>query len=216
MIISILSMGTPQHDTLPECRQQRIPDLTSQDIKAIFENMDVYLNQILLKAFLDVSLKRFQAERRKILMVLAIIFLYVLDIISLSVRWWLVNNAFIKNGWNFWEVFLGLQNMGSSFLQILLTAEISGIVATMIADAIMVMYIYHYVEDFVSLQATTSYNGYTVWVILYLSFVLSTTILSTVLIIYRIIKVVLRTERGRAGIQSHRGAIEILVESAFL
>ncbi|KAK0220760.1 hypothetical protein EDD85DRAFT_796863 [Armillaria nabsnona] len=128
-----------------------IPELTSEDIKAIFKNMDIYLNQILLKAFLDrlymgilaialwniFSHKRFQAEPQQIIMVLAIIFLYILDIISLSVHWWLVNHAFIKNGWNFWEVFLGLPNMGSSFLHILLTAEISGIAATMIADAIM-------------------------------------------------------------------------------
>ncbi|PBK82511.1 hypothetical protein ARMGADRAFT_1090215 [Armillaria gallica] len=238
-----------------------IPDLTTEDMKAIFENMDVYLNQILLEAFLDgvytgilaialwsiFSPKRFQAERRKTMMVLATISLYILETITLSVHWWLVNYAFIKSGQNFWDVFLGLQHMGSSFLQLLLplVVEICGMTATIIADTIIIwrcwivwdrrwlmvllpifctlittaataMYLYHRVNDVVSLHAITSHNPYTIWIILSLSFALSTTVVSTVLIIYRIIKVVIRTERGKAGFRSYRGAVEILVESAFL
>ncbi|PBK82547.1 hypothetical protein ARMGADRAFT_1140906 [Armillaria gallica] len=237
-----------------------IPDLTSEDIKAIFKDMDVYLNRVLLEAFLDgvytgilaIALwnifyhKHFQVERRKIIMVLAIIFLYITDIIGLSVHWWIVNYAFIKNGWTFWDVFLGSQSVGTSFLRIVLVVEITGTISMIIADTIMIwrcwtiwdrqwlivllpilctviataakgMYMYHYVNDLVSLQATsTSYGTSAIWVILYVSFVLSTTVLCTILIIYRIIKVIIRTERGWGGIQSYRGAIEILVESASL
>ncbi|SJL15915.1 uncharacterized protein ARMOST_19423 [Armillaria ostoyae] len=80
---------------------------------------------------------------------------------------------------------------------------------------VKVIYIYHYFNR-ASVQASTSYSTYAIWIILYISFILATTILCTVLIIYRIIKVVSYTERGRAGIQSYRGAIEILVESASL
>lgn len=82
--------------------------------------------------------------------------------------------------------------------------------------AAKVVYIYHYINNLMSVQDTTSYGDNTIWVILYVSFVLSTTILCTILIIYRIIKVVIRTERGREGIQSYKGVIEILVESASL
>ncbi len=83
-------------------------------------------------------------------------------------------------------------------------------------EAAKSMYIYNYFDDFVSLQATASTDTFAKWPILYASFALSTTILCTILIIYRIINVVIRTEQGRAGIQSYRGAIEILVESASL
>ncbi|KAK0220750.1 hypothetical protein EDD85DRAFT_796855 [Armillaria nabsnona] len=241
-----------------------IPELTSKDIKAIFENMDIYLNQILLEAFLD-SVSSMDEYRISLCCrtvygnlghhTVEYFFSQALPGGTMKnnndlghhipvcyghnclVNPLVASELCIHKEWmEFWAVFLGFQNMGSSFLQILLTVEISGIAATMITDAIMfgindgllyfspfcapssqqVMYIYHYVEDVVSLQATTSYNGYTVWVILYLSLVLSTTILSTVLIIYWMIKVILCTKHGRVGIQSYRGTIEILVESTFL
>ncbi|PBK68125.1 hypothetical protein ARMSODRAFT_976388 [Armillaria solidipes] len=115
-----------------------IPDLTSEQIKSIFKFMDVYLNQILLAAFLDVSPEHFKVERRKIIMVVAIIFLYITEIINLSVRWWSVSYAFIKNEWNFWEVFLGLQVIQSSFLWMVLVVEISGTIATIIVDTIII------------------------------------------------------------------------------
>ncbi len=232
---------------------------------------------------LIVSPKHFQVGRRKIIMILAIILLYIIAIIDFSVHWCLVNYAFVKNGWNFWKVFLGLQATTSTFFQRILVIEIDGMIATIIADIIMVsycevsimwrviscsfdhtdlamldclesamvnsafayslhpycnrfvtcmslssfqlitdngaakgMYIYHFINDSVSLQHITSYDSDAIWAILYASFSLSTTILCTILIIYQIIKVVIRTEHGRAGIQSYRGTIEILVESAFL
>lgn len=73
-------------------------------------------------------------------MVFAIIFLYISAIIDLSVRWRLVNYAFIKNGWNFWEVFLGWQDTVASCLWIVVVDEITATIATIIADTIMVSY----------------------------------------------------------------------------
>ncbi|KAK0432377.1 hypothetical protein EV421DRAFT_1910987 [Armillaria borealis] len=237
-----------------------IPNLTSKDKEAIFEGMDIYLNQILLEAFLDgvytgilaialwsiFSPKNFQIKQQKLIMVLAIIFIYIGEIIDFSLSWWLVNYAFIKNGWNFWEVFLGFQVIWSSFLWMVWEVQIISMIATVIAETIMVgysevsliwrrwlivllpilctliataaksIYIYDYVNINVSLQATMSVGSFAIWVILYASFILTTTILCTILIIYQIIKVVSCTECGRVGIQSYRGVIEILVESASL
>ncbi|KAK0199288.1 hypothetical protein DFS33DRAFT_1388789 [Desarmillaria ectypa] len=236
-----------------------IPDLTSEDIDAIFEVMDAYLNPTILNAFLDgiytgivaialwniFSLKPFQAGRRKIILVITIMCLYILEVMAFSTQWWFVHDAFVKNGWNFWEVFLAFQNTGTSFLRILLVTEVSGSISSTIADVIMiwrcwtvwnqqwlivllpivctliaiasrVMYIYHYFMDASNIAAPTTYDAFHPWMILYISFILSTTILCTILIIYRIIKVTSHTGRGCAGIQSYKGAIEILAESALL
>ncbi len=72
-----------------------------------------------------------------------------------------------------------------------------------------VYYIFHDLQDI----SNQSYGGNpALWVILYISCDLATTILSTLLIIYRIITV---SHRGM-GVQSFRGIIEIIVESALI
>ncbi len=73
-----------------------------------------------------------------------------------------------------------------------------------------VYYTFHNFQDNIPNQ---SYGGnLAMWTILYISCNLATTILCTLLIIYRIITV---SHRGM-GIQSFRGIIEIIVESALI
>ncbi|KAG7441745.1 uncharacterized protein BT62DRAFT_997020 [Guyanagaster necrorhizus] len=204
-----------------------IPDLTSEDIQAVFGNMDAFLNKTILNAFCDASPKCLQIGPRQIIMVLAIVCLYIFEVISFSIVWWIVHYAFIRNAWSFWEMFLGLQKM-DGFLPTLLVVEIAGATGTIIADILMIWrcwtvwgqrWLIVLLPTLCTIVATghgtTLYDPYATWVILYLSLVLATNILCTLLIIYRIITVV-RADRGGTGIKTYRGAIEILVESAFL
>ncbi len=72
-----------------------------------------------------------------------------------------------------------------------------------------VYYVFHNLSDNIQESA---YGNETIWFILYISFIIATTILCTLLIIFRIITV---SNRGM-GIQTFRGIIEIIVESALI
>ncbi len=73
-----------------------------------------------------------------------------------------------------------------------------------------VYYTFHSLQE--TIQDQSYYKNLNVWVISYISCNLATTTLCTLLIIYRIITV---SYRGM-GIQSFRGIIEIIVESALI
>ncbi len=73
-----------------------------------------------------------------------------------------------------------------------------------------VYYTFHTLED--SIQDQLYYGNLDMWIILYVSCNLATTILCTLLIMYRIITV---SHRGM-GIQYFRGIIEIIIESALI
>ncbi len=62
------------------------------------------------------------------------------------------------------------------------------------------------------IQSQTIFGNIGIWLILYISFNIATTILCTLLIIYRIITV----SHAGMGVRSFRGIIEIIVESALI
>ncbi len=72
----------------------------------------------------------------------------------------------------------------------------------------------HYLFQITSdtIQDQSAYGKAAIWLIPYLSFSMATTILCTLLIIYRIITV----SYGGMGIQTFRGVIEIIVESSLI
>ncbi|KAK0477745.1 hypothetical protein EDD18DRAFT_1020434, partial [Armillaria luteobubalina] len=79
--------------------------------------------------------------------------------------------------------------------------------------AMKVLYTYHSVHDTInSMQDASVYGTSGLWIILYTSFTMATTILCTLLIIYRILTI---SHRGM-GIRTFRGIIEIIVESALI
>ncbi len=71
---------------------------------------------------------------------------------------------------------------------------------------------YHLYNTSDTIQSQSGYKSYAIWSILYISFDMATTILCTLLIIYRIITI---SHRGM-GIQTFRHTIEIIVESALI
>ncbi|PBK83009.1 hypothetical protein ARMGADRAFT_1170724 [Armillaria gallica] len=84
--------------------------------------------------------------------------------------------------------------------------------ALMEDSAIKIVDTYHLIHDTPdNAQDLLSYGSAAIWSILYISFLMATTIICTLLIIYRIV-----TVTGGMGIRSYRGVIEIIVESALI
>ncbi|KAK0219480.1 hypothetical protein EDD85DRAFT_865720 [Armillaria nabsnona] len=91
------------------------------------------------------------------------------------------------------------------------------IVCTLTGTAIKIVEIYHLIHEMyhtVDVQEQTSYGENAIWYILYISFLMATTIFCTLLILYRIVTV--SHGPGRMGIRLYRGVIEIIVESALM
>lgn len=90
------------------------------------------------------------------------------------------------------------------------------ILCSLAGTASKVMHAYLQLHDtFSNVQNAETYASLATWTIAYLSLCLSTTMLSTVLIIFRILTVC-RTMHGGTGLRSYKGALEILVESFLL
>ncbi|KAK0472542.1 hypothetical protein IW261DRAFT_1570898 [Armillaria novae-zelandiae] len=83
--------------------------------------------------------------------------------------------------------------------------------------AIKIVEMYHLMHDIPdNVQDQTSYGTDAIWYILYISFLMVTTIFCTFLIIYRVVTVSRGLGGITVGIRSYRGVIEILVESALI
>ncbi|KAK0471806.1 hypothetical protein IW261DRAFT_1611919 [Armillaria novae-zelandiae] len=175
-------------------------------------------------------------------MIFTILCLYVLNTLPTPFWWALNRWAFIDNGWNVWTVFLAYNSVSSPLKTTLLVKGVSGVLSTLAADgsmiwrcwvvwgqhwlvvllpilclltgtAMKVLEIYHELNDIVhDVQDMRAYGTFSLWPTIYISFIMATTILCTLLIIYRIITV----SHAGMGIRTFRGIIEIIVESAFI
>ncbi|KAK0226895.1 hypothetical protein EDD85DRAFT_958679 [Armillaria nabsnona] len=176
------------------------------------------------------------------MMVFVILCLYVLDTLTFAYEWSFYHWAFIDNGWNFWTVFLASYSFTPEYKRIQWVQGVSGAISTLAADTSMiwrcwivwgqhwliillpmlclltgtvtkVFEVYNTFHNFQDNIPNQFYNGkIALWAILYISCIMATTLLCTLLIIYRIITV---SHRGM-GIQSFRSIIEIIVESALI
>ncbi|KAK0191493.1 hypothetical protein F5146DRAFT_603792 [Armillaria mellea] len=178
------------------------------------------------------------------LMAATIFLLYVFTTISFSFDWAFQRYAYVANGETFYTVFLALEAVGPWWRTYRLVTGITGGINTVLADIPMiwrcwviwsenwlivtpaiictvagtlskVFQIYGYMSNGSSdIGRTSGYATKIDWSILYLSFTLATTVLTTLLIIYRIVKVA--NSPYSIGHRSYRRVIEILVESAAL
>ncbi|KAK0430040.1 hypothetical protein EV421DRAFT_1913494 [Armillaria borealis] len=174
-------------------------------------------------------------------MVFVVLCLYGLDTLTVAFLWSLGGYVFIGNGWNFWTVFLALVTSTPPFMRAQWAVSIAGGISTLLADtsliwrcwtvwgrrwvivlipivctltgtAIKILDTYHLMHDTPdNAQDLLSYGSAAIWSILYISFLMATTIFCTLLIIYRIVSIT-----GGTGIRLYRGVIEIIVESALI
>ncbi|SJL12935.1 uncharacterized protein ARMOST_16369 [Armillaria ostoyae] len=166
--------------------------------------------------------------------VIVIILLHALITINVAASWSYMHFAFIKNGQNFWSVYLVLEDTDATTWLM----DIASSISTILADLyiiwccwivwgrrwlVVLLPIFSLVSAIVS-RTTTEYYSYInaptpaakVSFLLYISFILATTLYCTLLIIYRIVTVtgVRRGTAGRLGVFRH--FIEVLVESSAL
>ncbi|KAK0437700.1 hypothetical protein EV421DRAFT_2038171 [Armillaria borealis] len=174
-------------------------------------------------------------------MIFVILCLYGLETLTVAFLRSLEHYVFIGHGWNFWTVFLALVTSTPPFMRAQWAVSIAGGISTLLADtlliwrcwtvwgrrwlivvipiactltgtAIKILDTYHLMHDTPdNAQDLLSYGSTAIWSILYISFLITTTIFCTLLIIYRIV-----TITGGMGIRSYRGIIEIIVESALI
>ncbi|KAK0192552.1 hypothetical protein F5146DRAFT_1040461 [Armillaria mellea] len=165
--------------------------------------------------------------------VTAMALLFIATTVSLGFNWSYMISAFIDNSQSFWSmysVFVYPQN------SILLGEDITGAISTILADSTVIWRcwivwggrwpvvlppILMLISGIVCKVLNTCHwyttgSDYVLIFVLYLSFILATTIWCTTLIIYRILTVGRASNGIGGGVGVYRHVIEVLVESSVL
>ncbi|PBK90136.1 hypothetical protein ARMGADRAFT_1112321 [Armillaria gallica] len=224
--------------------QADIPsDLTDNDKAFAFQALDIELNSTILYALLhgiytgilaitlwNIFINKCWQIRRALVVV--IILLYSLTTISFAADWSFMQSAFIDNGKRYWTAYWTLKNGAKA------TAVVVGItssMSTIITDTYMIWCCWMVwgqrwvvvLLPILSLIAVSvlriiaTYYNYkniieAIFPMLYISFVLATTLWCTLLIIYRILTVAGIGYRAGGRWRVYRHCIEVLVESSAL
>ncbi|SJL12960.1 uncharacterized protein ARMOST_16395 [Armillaria ostoyae] len=225
--------------------QTDIPsDLTADDKAFFFQVLDANLNSQILYVLLhgiytgilavtlwNIFINKCWPIRRAL--VIFIILLYALITLGFAGDWAWTRSAFIKNGQNFWSVYLNISSIPAAYWVMEIAASISTILADLYIiwccwmvwgrrRLVVLLPIFSLVSALVS-RAMLEYYDYinamapmNISAMLYISFSLVTTLSCTLLIIYRIVAVtgVRHGVMGRLGV--FRCFIEVLVESSTL
>ncbi|SJK98538.1 uncharacterized protein ARMOST_01806 [Armillaria ostoyae] len=224
--------------------QTDIPsDLTDDDKAYMFQVLDAELNSAILYTLLhglytgilavtlwNIFINKCWPIRRA--MVFVIIFLYALITITFVGNWSYVHSAFIETGF-FWTVYLKLSS--GTKRAVALEMGIAASISTILADLYMIWccwmvwgrrWLVVILPVLSLISATVSkiidvYHEYFnapigVFPMLYISFVLATTLFCTLLIIYRILAVAGARRGAEARLRVFHRLIEVLVESSAL
>ncbi|SJL18460.1 uncharacterized protein ARMOST_22049 [Armillaria ostoyae] len=215
-----------------------------KDHKAfIFQCLDAYLNSKILLALLygmytgilavtlwNIFINKCWLIRRALVVV--IILLYALITIDFAAAWSMLHSVFIENGQSFWTVYLKLDNEASAPF---LVGGITSSMSTILTDLYIIWCCWMVwgrrwlivLLPILSLIAATVlkiidiYRAYfsapfEIFLTLYISFILATTLWCTILIIYRILTVTGVKRRAGGRLRVYRHFIEVLVESSAL
>ncbi|KAK0492342.1 hypothetical protein EDD18DRAFT_1465513 [Armillaria luteobubalina] len=166
-----------------------------------------------------------------------VIVLYVLTTVAFGVDWAYQRRAFIQNGENFFTVFFALQAVTPWWRASQLVIGISGGLSTFIVDITMIwrcwvfwgrrwlvvlipslcaiggtiaksMQIYSvFINTTSDIGNTGGFAAQIDWALIYLSLTLATTLLCTLLIVYRIVRLA-------SGVSSYGKIVEIVIESS--
>ncbi|KAK0460135.1 uncharacterized protein EV420DRAFT_253406 [Desarmillaria tabescens] len=219
------------------------PDLTDNVKASIFQFLDANLNSVILLALLhgiytgilavtlwNIFINKSWLIRRALVVV--IILLHALITVSFAIDWSFIHSAFIDNGQSFWAVYLKLSAVNQA---VYLESGIPASMSTILADSYIIWCCWmiwgqHWLIVLLPIlsliSATVSkiinvYHEYfsglnSVFLTLYTSFSLATTLWCTLLIIFRILTVTgVRCGAG-SRLRVYRRFIEVLVESSAL
>ncbi|KAK0477442.1 hypothetical protein IW261DRAFT_1634777 [Armillaria novae-zelandiae] len=173
------------------------------------------------------------------MMIALITAIYLLTTISFSTVWFTQRNATITHGENFWTAFLAYASGDGvapmmSLVRGIPAVSVPGNLNSDLAllggkknasllekdnDFLIVfklLDLYYSVRSRVDNLDDISPEGDRLnWTLIYVSCTLATTLLCTLLIVYRILTVG-GTKHGGAGVQAYRGVVEVIIESASL
>ncbi|KAK0459015.1 uncharacterized protein EV420DRAFT_345806 [Desarmillaria tabescens] len=219
-------------------------DFSDDDKAVLFQYLDATLNSRILYALLhgvytgilaatlwNIFINKYWPIRRA--MVLVIILLHALTTISFAASWSYIHSLFIENGQSFWTIFMKMTDgtTQAAYWELGITASLS----TILTDSYMIWCCWMVwgrwwpvvLLPILSLVSATVlriidiYHEYSnihneVFPMLYISFVLATTLWCSMLIAYRILTITgtRRGVEGRLGV--YRRFIEVLVESSAL
>ncbi|KAK0194504.1 hypothetical protein F5146DRAFT_1036160 [Armillaria mellea] len=222
------------------------PGLTTDDIAAIFTYLDADLNSAIFQSQLhgiytgivaltlwNIYANKCQPIRRG--MIVVIVILHVIATIGFALYWSYIRSVYVKNGQTFVDKYLAY--FYSNGLETAIA--ITGIVSTIGVDSVMIwrcwmvwgkrwpivvlpilFLVSGVVSDAMSIykQSTVSAVGVIInmLMIIYLAFILATTLWCTLAIIFRILKVGRAGTRLGSAFRVYRHVIEILVESSAL
>ncbi|PBK87354.1 hypothetical protein ARMGADRAFT_1085758 [Armillaria gallica] len=220
-----------------------LPERTDDDKASIFQSLDAMLNSVILYSLLHgiytgilaVTLWNIFVNKSRLIRrstVVMIILLYTLTTINFAFSWSYIHLAFIEHGQSFRTVYSRLTGPAQAFFW---GNGITSALGTILADLYIIWCCWMVwgrrwllvLPSMLSLiSATVSkiigeyqmyFNAsYEVFLLLYVSFILATTLWCTSLIIYRILTIVGvgRGADGRLRVFQH--FIEVLVESSAL
>ncbi|PBK89795.1 hypothetical protein ARMGADRAFT_1014955 [Armillaria gallica] len=220
-----------------------LSDLTDDDKAYAFQYLDATLNSTILYALLhgiytgilavtlgNTFINKSWSIRRTLVFV--IILLHALITVNFAVNWSYVHSAFIGNGQSFWTVYLKFNGPVQAFFW---ESGITATIGTILADLYIIWccwmvwgrrWLVVLLPILSQICATVSkiihvYREYfnppeEIFSMLYISFVLVTTLWCTLLIIYRILIVTGVKWGGDGRLRVYQHFIEVLVESSAL
>ncbi|KAK0225226.1 hypothetical protein EDD85DRAFT_225622 [Armillaria nabsnona] len=203
----------------------------------IFVRLSLYISSTFFRTSPVVSSK---SVGRGHAMTAVILVLYVMTTISFVFGWSLVHYSFIGHGNNFWTVYQGLGSTEAA-VKSAIVVGITGCISTIVADSALVWRCwivwgrrwifallplifmisgtaFKILQILVNIQALLVFSFQTCTA-LYISFILATTLLCTLLIIYRILSIEWakpHTNARQFSLGVYRNLIEIIVESAVI
>ncbi|PBK96046.1 hypothetical protein ARMGADRAFT_1142744 [Armillaria gallica] len=208
-------------------------DLSQYERNLIFDTLDLSFNRTILQSLLQVSSPK---KPGNAFFITVIIILYILTTVAFGFGWVFEQRAFIQNGDNFLTVFFALQEISPWWRASQLVIGISGGMSTFIVDVTIIWRcwvlwerrwriilipglcaIVGTIAKFLQIRSifinTSDIGNSGVfaadidWALIYLSLTLTTTLLCTLLIVYRIV-------RFASGVSSYGKIVEIVIESS--
>ncbi|KAK0216474.1 hypothetical protein EDD85DRAFT_995925 [Armillaria nabsnona] len=236
----------PNHHTdFSMAIQTNIPsDVTDADKAIIFQTLDHDLNSALLNSLLQglytgivaVTLWNIYTNKSRPIgqaMIVIIIFLYIATMVNFMIRWTEAHSEFVRNGQSFWTKFLFYSTGNAT---VIIGASVPAAISTALADStiiwrcwivwgqrwlsillpVLLLVSAVVFKLIATYQLYVSMTDYPLYLTLYSSFTLATTLWCTSIIIYRIVTVARATGEAGGGLRAYRHVLEVLVESSAL
>ncbi|SJL14770.1 uncharacterized protein ARMOST_18238 [Armillaria ostoyae] len=226
--------------------QTNIPsDVMDADRAIIFQTLDHDFNSALLNSLLQglytgivaVTLWNIYTVKKSRpigqAMIIIITLLYIATMVNFLIRWTEAHSQFVRNGQSFWTKFLCYSSFNAT---VIIGASVPAAISTILADStiiwrcwivwgrrwlsillpVLLLVSAVVFKLIATYQLYVSMSDYPLYLTLYSSSTLATTLWCTFLIIYRIVTIARAAGEAGGGLRAYRHVLEVLVESSAL